>query len=62
MYCLNTKPETEFSGLEYEIKVCIDSGENEERYISWIPFSSESEDEYGEKIDELKTIMQELKT
>jgi hypothetical protein len=47
MYCLKEKNLTEFSGLEYEIKECIDKGENDEQYISWIPFSSESGDEHG---------------
>lgn len=44
MYCLKEKPITELSGLEYEIKECLDKGENDEQYISWIPFSSETGD------------------
>lgn len=60
MYCLKEKNLTEFSGLEYEIKECIDKGENDELYISWIPFSSESSDEHGEKIEELNKMMKEV--
>jgi hypothetical protein len=60
MYCLKEKNLTEFSGLEYEIKECIDKGENDELYISWIPFSSESGEEHGEKIDELNKMMKEV--
>lgn len=60
MYCLEEKPITELSGLEYEIKECIDKGENDEKYISWIPFSSESGDEHGEKIEELNKMMREV--
>ena len=60
MYCLKEKSLTEFSGLEYEIKECIDKGENDEQYIKWIPFSSESGDEHGGKIDMLNVMMKEV--
>lgn len=62
MYCLKEKNLTEFSGLEYEIKEFIDKGENDEQYIQWIPFSSESGDEHGGKIDKLNETMKEVNT
>ncbi len=62
MYCLKEKNLTEFSGLEYEIKEFIDKGENDEQYIQWIPFSSESGDEHGGKIDQLSQTMKAVNT
>ncbi len=43
------KNETEYTGLEYEIRVCVDKGENEEDYIKWIPFGGDEADPDVEK-------------
>ena len=51
--CLYSKNETEYSGLEYEIRVCIDKGENEEDYIKWIPFGGDDENVEAEETKEL---------
>lgn len=50
-YCLNSKHETEHSGLEYEIKECLNSGVGEEEnMIRWIPFNTEDEASHTSKI------------
>lgn len=60
MYCLFNKNETEYTGLEYEIRVCVDAGENEEDYIKWIPFGGEENDPHVEKVNELTDFMEKL--
>lgn len=60
LYCLRMKNETEYTGLEYEIKECIKKGENEEDYIKWIPFGGDEKDPHVEKVEELTLFMHNL--
>ena len=60
MYCLEEKHETEHSGLEYEIRKCLNDKDNEEDMINWIPFNTESEEEHAGKIIELREKMERL--
>lgn len=60
-YCLNSKHETDYSGLEYEIKRCLsDDAANEEDAIMWLPFNEEGDEGYTQKIIELEQTMLEL--
>lgn len=58
---MDSKHETEHSGLEYEIKECL-KGEagKEENAIMWIPFNTEDEEGHTNKIIELETTMKQL--
>lgn len=60
-YCLNSKHETDYSGLEYEIKRCLSTNAaNEEDAIMWIPFNEESDEGYTKQIIEMEETVLKL--